>query len=77
MEGYEFKPKPEFLWFIGIAALTVVAQALVEFDPETITDWQAWAIALLAAVGRAVGGAFIAYMAKEGLTYDDEGEATP
>ena len=69
---YSFQPKPEFFWFIAVAAITVGVQALVEFDPETITNWESWAIGIGAAMVRAAAGAFLAYVAKHGWTYDDE-----
>ena len=68
--AYQFKPKPELVWFIAVAVVTVAMQALVEFEPDAITDWQAWAVGIGAAMVRAGAGALLTYLAKEGATYN-------
>lgn len=70
--SYTLRPKSELFWFIAVAAITVGVQALVEFDPSTITDWESWAIGIGAAMVRAAAGAFLAYITKHGWTYEDE-----
>jgi hypothetical protein len=70
--SYTFKPKPELIWFIAVAVLTVAMQALAEFDPAMVTDWQAWAVGLGAALVRAGAGAFLAYVARHGVTYEED-----
>lgn len=61
--NYEFKIGAEAGWLVAVAVLTVVLQALVEFDPATISDWRAWAIGIGAAMVRAFGGAGLAVIA--------------
>ena len=56
---YDTKPLQELVWGGVVAGLTFTLTVLVTFDPETITDWRAWAIALGAGVVRAVAGALI------------------
>lgn len=57
--SYQFRFKPEALWFVGVAALTAILQILITFDPAKIENWQTWAIALGAAAVRAAAGAAI------------------
>jgi hypothetical protein len=59
MKEYDFKAAQELFWGAVVAGCTFVLTVLVTFDPETITDWRAWAIALGAGVVRAVAGALI------------------
>lgn len=74
MPSYRFRPKAELIWFVLIAVITTLMQALIEFDAALIADWQAWAIALGSALVRAAAGAFLAYVAKEGWFYGNEEE---
>ena len=59
MGTYDFKAWQELAWAAGVAALTFGLTVLVTFDPETITDWRAWAISLGAGAIRAAAGALI------------------
>lgn len=54
---YIFKANQEAIWFVLVAAGTVVVQALAAFDPATIVDWRAWAVGIAAAAIRASAGA--------------------
>lgn len=56
---YEFKRLQEYAWAGIVAALVFGLQVLVEFDPDKVTDWKAWAIALGAGMVRAVAGALL------------------
>lgn len=56
---YDFKGAQELAWGAAVAAATYLLTVLVTFDPETITDWRAWAIALGAGTVRAVAGFLI------------------
>lgn len=58
--AYNFKAYEEAIWFVIVTAGIQVAQVLVDFDPEVITDWKAWVIALAGGVVRAVAAAIIA-----------------
>lgn len=69
---YQFRPRAELGWFIAVAVLTTLMQILIEFDAEAITSWQTWAISLGSALVRAAAGAFLAYVAREGIVYDAE-----
>lgn len=59
---YRFKPLPELYWGVVIAAALVLLQGLVTLDPERITDWRTWAIALGGGMVRAAAGAAIDYL---------------
>ena len=69
---YEFKAFDELFWFVLVAVVTVVLQALVEFDPARIDDWRSWAIGIGAAAVRAGAGAALAWLGKRQLTGGEE-----
>ena len=50
---YTIKPLQEAFWFAAVSALTVGLQILTATDPNAVTAWDTWAIALGAGVGRA------------------------
>lgn len=49
---YQVKWLPELGWAVAIAVAVVLASALVTFDPASVSDWRAWAVALAASVVR-------------------------
>lgn len=55
--SYRFKALPELYWSVLTAAATVLLIELVSLDPDGITDWRRWAVALGAGVVRAAAGA--------------------
>ncbi len=59
---YTFKPLPELYWGVVTAASIVLLTALVTLDPETVTDWRGWAIALGGGAVRAAAGAGLDYL---------------
>lgn len=59
---YDFKPLPELYWGVTIAAALVLLQALVTLDPEAVTDWRIWAVALGGGMVRAAAGAALDYL---------------
>lgn len=61
---YEFRKLDEAIWAVGIAVAVSVFQALVTFDPETITDYKTWAVGIVAGAVRAAAGAAIAFLTK-------------
>lgn len=61
---YDFKFLQEIGWFALVAILTQLFQTLAMFDPNTITDWRAWAVSLFAACVRAAFGAALAVLTK-------------
>lgn len=65
---YRFKPLPELYWGVAIAASLVLLQALVTLDPERVTDWRTWAIALGGAAVRASAGAALDYIRRSVVT---------
>jgi hypothetical protein len=54
---YRFKPLPELLWAVLIAGATVLLLELVGLNPEAMSDWRGWAVALGAGMVRAMAGA--------------------
>ncbi len=69
---YRFVVVREAAWAAFVAVMTVVLQAFVTFDPDAITDWRAWAIALAAAGVRAGAAAVLAGFTKGFVLRDDE-----
>ena len=61
---YKFVVLREAAWAAFIAVALVVLQAFVGIQPETITDWKAWAIALGGAGLRAGAAAILAGFTK-------------
>jgi len=57
---YRFKPYQEIAWAVATAALIVGLQALLTLQPEQITDWGAWGVALGGGMLRAGAGVAIA-----------------
>lgn len=64
MITYYFKANQEAIWFVLVAAGTVVVQALATLDIDKITDWRVWAIGLGAAALRAAAGAALSLLNK-------------
>jgi hypothetical protein len=54
---YRFKPWQELGWGVAVAGATVLLIELVGLEPDAITDVQSWAVALGAAMVRAMAGA--------------------
>lgn len=71
---YDFKAAEELFWFIVVAVAMVLFQAMYEFDPEKITDWRAWAVGVVAAAIRAVGGAGLSWLSKRRAAGEAAGE---
>lgn len=61
---YKFKAVEEAFWVIVVAVAFALAQALLTFEPEKITDWRTWAIALAGSLVRAAAGALLALRSK-------------
>ena len=61
MPTYNWRPVAEAAWFVAVAVLTIVLQALMEFDPEKIGDLKVWAVGIGSASIRAGAGALLAY----------------
>lgn len=70
---YTFRPLPELYWGVVTAASIVVLTALFTFNPETVTDWRAWGIALGGGAVRAAAGAALDYLRRSTV---DQGEST-
>lgn len=65
--SYHFKLNQEALWFVGVAVASVLAQELLTFDGNAVTDWRVWAVALASACVRAAAGAVLAWIGRESL----------
>ncbi len=72
---YDWKLLPELYWGVAIAASLVLLQALVTFDPEAITDWRVWGVALGATI-RAAAGAAIDWIRRSMTTEAASAEET-
>jgi hypothetical protein len=64
MPKYVFKRAEEIAWIALVAAGVFALTLLVDFDPDKIEDWRAWAIALGAGCIRAAAGAVLALFTK-------------
>lgn len=60
--NYTFKVWEEAAWAAGITALIFVLTAVV--DSASVTDWRAWAIAVLGGAGRAAAGSILARLTR-------------
>lgn len=55
--SYRFKLDQEAIWFVVVAAGTVVLQALAALDVDKVADWRVWGVGLCVAAIRAAAGA--------------------
>lgn len=67
MPTYTFRITQELLWYLAVTALTPVLLALAELDIDTITDWRAWGMAIVAASVRAFVAALLAKLGPGGF----------
>ncbi len=51
--SYEFKITQEAAWAFAVGAGAAIMQIAVTFDPETVANWQVWAVASATAILRA------------------------
>lgn len=65
--NYRFRALPELYWSVLTAAATVLLIELVALDPDGITDYRRWAVALGAGVVRAAAGAALDWI-RRGMT---------
>ena len=61
---YDFDRVAELAWFALVAAGTFLLVLAVDFDPDTIVDWQAYAVAAGAGALRAAAAAILARMGR-------------
>ncbi len=54
---YNFKKVQEVLWAASVGAGLVLLQLSVDFDVDTITNWETWLVAGAGAVLRGAAGA--------------------
>jgi hypothetical protein len=75
---YTFRPMPELYFGVLVAAATVLLIELVGLNPEQMTDWRTWVVALLAGMVRAAAGAALDYVRRSMMTEPDpEPDLTP
>lgn len=60
---YEFK-KAELWWFVFVAMVVVVLEAVVTLDPEAAIDWAVWLKAVAIGSVRAGAAALLAFFVK-------------
>lgn len=68
---YRFKPLEELYWGVVTAASIVLLQALFTLQPEAVSDWQTWAVALGGATVRAAAGAALDWLRRSAVDQDD------
>lgn len=57
---YKFRVGPEAMWFVLVAVLTPLLQALVTLDASALADPKVWLLGIGTAMLRAFGGAALA-----------------
>ena len=57
---YDFKRLEELAWLALVAGGTFLLEWAITFDPDTVTDWRAYAVAAAAGLLRAIAGAILA-----------------
>lgn len=68
---YRFKPLQELYWGVVTAFSVVILTALFTLQPEAVTDWRAWGIALGGGAVRAAAGAGLDWL-RRSLSPDPE-----
>jgi len=66
--AYKFKQIEEMLWFGFVSAGIAFLEVMVRWDPEVISNWETWAVALGGGLVRAFAGGVLANI----VTGDDE-----
>ncbi len=61
---YDFKRGKELAWFALTAAGSFLLVVLVDFDPDRITDWPAYAVSIGSGAIRAAAAAVLARMGR-------------
>ena len=61
---YNFERSKELAWFALVAAATFLLVLAVDFDPDTITDWRAYAVAAGGGMARAAAAAILDRMGR-------------
>lgn len=74
---YSYHRTAELGWFVATAVGTIVLQALIDFDPATITDYRTWFISLGAASVRAGAGAALAWLTKQAVSHRQTHDGRP
>jgi hypothetical protein len=59
---YKFLPLQELYFGVLVAAGTVVLLELAALNPEGVTDWKTWGVALAAGAIRAAAGAALDFL---------------
>ena len=61
---YDFNRIAELAWFAAVAAGTFLLVLAVDFDPDTVTSWQAYVVAAGGGMVRAAAAAILARMGR-------------
>lgn len=59
---YKFRPWQELFWGVMVAGAVVLLLELVGLQPEAVSDWRTWAVALGGGMIRAMAGAALDYI---------------
>lgn len=62
--SYNWKTFEELAWIAVVAGGIAVLQVLAGLDPNGISDWRTWFVALAGGALRAAAGAAIAFLTK-------------
>jgi hypothetical protein len=57
---YSYKPWAEAFWFALVSVVIYLGTALEEFNPDALTEWRTYIIALAGGAVRAFAGGFVA-----------------
>lgn len=71
MMDYRFRALPELYWSVLTAAATVLLIELASFNPDAITDWRVWVVALGAGMLRSAAGAVLDWLRRQMQTDPD------
>lgn len=59
---YVFRPKEELFWGVVVAMATVLLLELAGLNPDSVSDWRTWGVALGVGMVRAGAGAALDYL---------------
>jgi hypothetical protein len=58
---YDFKKAEEIGWAMAVGGGIFLFEILSKFDPNVVTNWETWLVAVAGGLVRAIFGAALAY----------------